>query len=89
MKSFYICFTKKVSFDREVKTLKLSIQSLGTFTFQTNVEHKTIYLITKSQSNRTLNMVYAMAYGCYIVSENWVNNTNIISIKFHLNGHTL
>uniref|UniRef100_A0A2S2PWA9 Microcephalin n=1 Tax=Sipha flava TaxID=143950 RepID=A0A2S2PWA9_9HEMI len=63
-------FTKE-----EVKTLKLSIQSLGTFTFQTNVEHKTIYLITKSQSNRTLNMVYAMAYGCYIVSENWVHES--------------
>jgi len=60
------------SFNREVNIIKQSVQNLGTFTVQTKVEPLTTYLITKSQPNRTLNMVFAMAYGCYIVSENWV-----------------
>ena len=75
LKFVYIYFTNKFSFDREVNRIKQSIQNLGTFTFQNNVECSTSHLITKSQSNRTLNMLFAMAYGCNIVSENWVINT--------------
>jgi len=60
------------SLNRETNIIKQSVQNLGTFTIQTKVESSTTYLITKSQPNRTLNMVFAMAFGCYIVSENWV-----------------
>lgn len=56
----------------ETNVLKSSIQDLGTFNFHTKVEPSTTFLITKSQPNRTLNIVFAMAYGCFIVSENWV-----------------
>ncbi|XP_025420751.1 uncharacterized protein LOC112690864 isoform X2 [Sipha flava] len=62
----------------EVNTIKISIQNLGIFTFHTNVEPSTTYLITKSQPSRTLNMVFAMAYGCNIVSENWVHESHKI-----------
>lgn len=43
----------------------------------------TTYLITKSQSNQSLDIVFAMSYGCFIVSEDWVRN-----YKFFLNFYT-
>jgi len=55
-----------------MKILKSSIQDLGTFSFHTNLKPMTTYLITKSQSNQSLDIVLAIAYGCFIVSEDWV-----------------
>jgi len=59
-------------FNSEAKILKASIQNLGKFIFHTKVKPTTTYLITKSQSNQSLDIVFAMAYGCIIVSEDWV-----------------
>jgi len=64
-----------------VKILKTSIQKLGKFIFHTKVKPTTTHLITKSQSNQSLDIVFAMAYGCFIVSEDWVRHltkTNLI-----------
>jgi len=58
----------------ETNILKSCIQDLGTFIFHPKVEPSTTYLITKSQPKRTLNIVFAMAYGCFIVSEDWVRH---------------
>lgn len=30
--------------------------------------------MTKQKPNRTLNMIFAMAFGCIIVSEDWVSS---------------
>lgn len=54
--------------------LKSSIQNLGKCIFHTKVKPTTTYLITKSQSNQSLDIVFGMAYGCYIVSEDWVRH---------------
>ncbi|VVC30412.1 BRCT domain [Cinara cedri] len=62
----------------EVANIKLAIQNLGKFTFDDKVKPSTTYLITKSHADRTLNMVFAMAFGCYIVSEKWIHESNII-----------
>ncbi|XP_022174220.1 uncharacterized protein LOC111036501 [Myzus persicae] len=62
----------------ETNILKSCIQDLGTFIFHPKVEPSTTYLITKSQPNRTLNVVFAMAYGCFIVSEDWVHESHKI-----------
>ncbi|KAL4143649.1 hypothetical protein QTP88_005960 [Uroleucon formosanum] len=62
----------------ETNILKSSIQDLGTFIFHPKVEPSTTYLITKSQPKRTLNIVFAMAYGCFIVSEDWVHKSHKI-----------
>ncbi|XP_001949045.2 uncharacterized protein LOC100168837 [Acyrthosiphon pisum] len=62
----------------ETNILKSCIQDLGTFIFHPKVEPSTTYLITKSQPKRTLNIVFAMAYGCFIVSEDWVHNSHKI-----------
>lgn len=59
----------------EAKILKASIQNLGKFIFHTKVKPTTTYLITKSQSNQSLDIVFAMAYGCIIVSEDWVHKS--------------
>ncbi|XP_027851704.2 microcephalin-like [Aphis gossypii] len=56
----------------ETKILKSSIKNLGKFNFHTKVKPMTTYLITKSQSNQSLDIVFAMSYGCFIVSEDWV-----------------
>ncbi|XP_022182377.1 uncharacterized protein LOC111042164 [Myzus persicae] len=56
----------------EVNILKTCIEKLGKFIFHTKVKRTTTYLITKSVSNQSLDIVFAMAYGCYIVSEDWV-----------------
>uniref|UniRef100_A0A2H8TMI7 Microcephalin n=1 Tax=Melanaphis sacchari TaxID=742174 RepID=A0A2H8TMI7_9HEMI len=63
---------------RETNILKSSIQDLGTFIFHNKVEPSTNFLITKPRPNRTLNIVFAMAYGCFIVSENWVHESHKI-----------
>ncbi|XP_060877830.1 uncharacterized protein LOC132950410 isoform X2 [Metopolophium dirhodum] len=62
----------------ETNILKSCIQDLGTFIFHPKMEPSTTYLITKSQPKRTLNIVFAMAYGCYIVSEDWVHKSHKI-----------
>lgn len=67
----------KFSFNSEVDIIKSSIENLGTLSFNSKVEVSTTYLITKPQPNRTLNMVFAMAYGCFIVSENWVSKNTM------------
>ncbi|XP_060856102.1 uncharacterized protein LOC132933848 isoform X2 [Metopolophium dirhodum] len=59
----------------EAKILKASIQNLGKFIFHTKVKPTTTYLITKSQFNQSLDIVFAMAYGCIIVSEDWVHKS--------------
>ncbi|XP_022180207.1 uncharacterized protein LOC111040580 [Myzus persicae] len=56
----------------EVKILKSFIENLGKFIFHTEVKPTTTYLITKSISSQSLDIVFAMANGCYIVSEDWV-----------------
>lgn len=56
----------------EVDVIKLSIQKLGTFIFHYEVESSTTFVVTKSQPNQTLNMAFAMAFGCYIISDEWV-----------------
>ncbi|KAF0741929.1 microcephalin isoform X1 [Aphis craccivora] len=60
----------------ETKTLKSSIKNLGKFNFHTKVKPMTTYLITKSQSNQSLDIVFAMSYGCFIVSEDWVHESH-------------
>lgn len=52
--------------------MKQSIQNLGNLSYQNRVEPSTTYVITKARPKRTLNLVFAMAFGCYIISENWV-----------------
>ncbi|XP_003244772.1 microcephalin isoform X1 [Acyrthosiphon pisum] len=59
----------------EAKILKASIKNLGKFIFHSKVKPTTTYLITKSQSNQSLDIVFAMAYGCFIVSEDWVHKS--------------
>jgi len=49
------------------------IEDLGTFSFHIKVIPTTTYLITKMPLNRTINLVFGMAYGCYIISEDWVS----------------
>lgn len=58
----------------EIEIIKLSIRDLGSFVFHAKVEPSTTFLVTKVKPNRTLNMVFAMAFGCYIISENWVRS---------------
>ncbi|XP_050533488.1 microcephalin-like isoform X2 [Daktulosphaira vitifoliae] len=60
----------------EVDIIQQSIDNLGIFNFSTKVEPSTTYVVTKPQPNRTLNLVYAMAFGCYIVSEGWVHDSH-------------
>ncbi|XP_060847460.1 uncharacterized protein LOC132927023 [Rhopalosiphum padi] len=59
----------------EMKILKSSIKTLGKFVFHATVKPQTTYLITKSHSNQSLDIVFAMAYGCFIVSEDWVHES--------------
>jgi len=67
-----------------VNIIKSSIQNLGKYIYHTKVKPTTTYLITKSQSNQSLDFVFAMAYGCFIVSEDWVRHLtkpNLITCK--------
>lgn len=66
-----------------MKILKSSIKTLGKFVFHATVKPQTTYLITKSHSNQSLDIVFAMAYGCFIVSEDWVRYFNKINF-FHI-----
>ncbi|XP_026819681.1 uncharacterized protein LOC113558423 [Rhopalosiphum maidis] len=59
----------------EMKILKSSIKTLGKFIFHAMVKPQTTYLITKSHSNQSLDIVFAKAYGCFIVSEDWVHES--------------
>jgi len=46
---------------------------MGSFLYHSKVKKSTTFLIAKPDIPVTLDMVYAMAYGCYIVSTNWVS----------------
>uniref|UniRef100_A0A2S2PST0 Microcephalin n=1 Tax=Schizaphis graminum TaxID=13262 RepID=A0A2S2PST0_SCHGA len=59
----------------EMNILKSSIKTLGKFVFHAMVKPQTTYLITKSHSNQSLDIIFAMAYGCFIVSEDWVHES--------------
>lgn len=49
---------------------------LGICTFHNKVQSNTIYLVVSSnppkEPDLTLNMEFAIAFGCYIVTEKWV-----------------
>lgn len=60
----------------EVKILKSSIHNLGKFAFHTKVKPSTTILIVKSKSiDQSLDIVFAISYGCYIISEDWVHES--------------
>jgi len=59
--------------------MKLFVEKLGQFSLQSKVDAFSKYLIVrrgcKIWKKDTLNLPFAMAYGCFIVSENWVSTS--------------
>lgn len=57
----------------EVNIIKLVIRKLGGYIFHSEVKSSTTHVVIKSQFDRTLPVIFAMAFGCFIISEEWVN----------------
>lgn len=55
----------------------MCLQQLGSFDFHAKLKSSTTYLVIKNvpekKSKKTeLDLVFAMAFGCYIISQDWV-----------------